>query len=212
MKYGDAVVFVQKQVDGSIRRANAIVLASRIYAPIGQDRRPVAGADKEEHVDLAFPVLSLAPEGYVLKTRNLEEIFRPAYDVRQYVEGAWVGFELPAVTDRIEGSPRDESGQQFGEASETIANLRYDLRMANTVIEQLQAERIVTFPTTEGAVTSSGKTQDELDADHAEQKASEALPSAADLDAVTAEQQAAAETADPAVTVEGNGVSAPAAS
>lgn len=191
MKYGDAVVFVQKQVDGSIRRANAIVLASRIYAPIGQDRKPVAGASKEEHVDLAFPVLSLAPEGHVLKTRNLEEIFRPAYDVRQYVDGAWVGFELPAVIDRIEGSPRDESGRQFGEASETIAKLRYDLYEAQQVIEELASKLVplqATYSAADGAVTSSGKTQDDLDADHAEQKASEALPS----DAVAAEATSAA--------------------
>lgn len=96
--YGDAVVFVQKQPDGSLRRSNAIVLASSLHSPTGPDRKPLKDADgvvlpKEEHLDLAFAVLSLAPEGQVLKTRNMDEIFRPAYDVRPAVDGAWVGWE-----------------------------------------------------------------------------------------------------------------------
>lgn len=203
MKYGDAVVYVQKSSDGTVRRFNAIVLGSSLHVPVTQDRKPVAGADKEEHLDLAFPVLSLAPNGG-LKTRSLEEIFRPAYDVRKMVDGAWVGFELPEP-DRINGSPRDLVEQAFGEASETIARLRYDLAASNDIIEKLQGalnaknaaapteadlvaeqhaakipfadltdeqKAATLYPTWDGVLTSSGKTQAELDADY--QKIAEA--------------------------------------
>lgn len=127
MKYGDAVVLVLKTGDVT-SRLNAIVLASSLHAPMTLDRKPVPDAEVCEHLDIAFPVASLVPDGGILKTRNMDEIFRPAYNVGPYVDGAAIGFELlPEVDDRINGSPREVFIAQFGEASETIARLRKDL-------------------------------------------------------------------------------------
>ncbi len=75
LEYGDAVVLVQKLADGSVRRTNAIVLA-----PAAKGR-----------FDLAYPTPGLPP-----KTRSLELIFRLAYNVPAWVEGAWIGFEHKA--------------------------------------------------------------------------------------------------------------------
>lgn len=144
MKYGDAVVLVTKSADGTLRRANAIVLASNLHVPTTADRKPILGADNKpvaavEHLDLAFPVTSLAPDGGAPKTRNMDEIFRPAHDVAPYREGAWSGYEVAEEEDdRINGSPREVVLQQFAEASEVIARLRKDLSDANSA---LTAER-----------------------------------------------------------------------
>lgn len=97
MKYGDAVTFVQKSSDGTVRRLNAIVLATAAHVALTADRKPVPDADASEHLDIAFPVPTLVPEGQVLKTRNVEEVFRLAYDVAPYVEGAWVGYEFASI-------------------------------------------------------------------------------------------------------------------
>lgn len=175
MKYGDAVVLVQKNPDGTLRRGNAIVLASSLHVPTTADRKPVLGADKKpvdpvEHLDLAFPVPSLAPDGGAPKTRNMDEIFRPAHDVPPYVEGAWVGYEVAEeADDRIEGSPRELVEQKFGEASEEIARLRQQNDGKASRITQLDAEIV------------------DLKAENAKLKAT---PSAADLDAAAADTAA----------------------
>lgn len=84
--------------------------------------------------------------------------------------------------DRIEGSPRTQSGQKFGEASELIARLRTDLANeknrtdgANKYIEQLRAEKadLEKKLDEQKIVTAEGKTQSQLDAEHAEQRESE---------------------------------------
>jgi hypothetical protein len=91
--YGDAIVYVQKQPDGTVRLTNAIVLASTNQAPTDINRRAIKGAAFEEHIDLAFPV-RLAP-GTLLKTRAADEIFRPAFSVKQFTPDAWTGFIEP---------------------------------------------------------------------------------------------------------------------
>lgn len=103
--YGDAVVFVQKQGDGSTWRVHAIVLASSLHGRLTLDRQPLPDSEPVEHVDLAFPVMSLVPGGQAPKTRDMAEIFRPAYDVAPWVEGAWTGYveafpiaDYPAVS------------------------------------------------------------------------------------------------------------------
>lgn len=94
MKYGDRVILVQKSTDGSLRRLNAIVLASTVHIPLTHDRKPLKDAEACAHVDIAFAVPTLVPDGGVLKTRDTGEIFRPAYDVAPYTEGAWIGYEV----------------------------------------------------------------------------------------------------------------------
>lgn len=100
--YGDSVVLVRRAQDGTTSRTNAIVLASIVRVPLNLDRKPIKDAKPIEHLDVAFPELSLAPNGQGLKTRNLEEIFRLAYDVTPFEEGKWIGFEVPAVAEAPE--------------------------------------------------------------------------------------------------------------
>jgi hypothetical protein len=107
LNYGDVVVKVQKSrgFDGEITvtRVNAIVLASSLKAQLGADRKPLTDAAGKplapvEHIDLAFADPGLVPKGQVLKTRNVDSIFRLAYDVTPYREGAQIGFEVPGAT------------------------------------------------------------------------------------------------------------------
>lgn len=90
--YGDIVVYVQKQPDGTLRRSNAIVLASSLQRPTAANRAVIEGAPVEEHLDLAFPAL-VVPPGAVLKTRNFDEIFRPVYSARKYSDGLASGWD-----------------------------------------------------------------------------------------------------------------------
>lgn len=140
MKYGDAVTFVQKSSDGTVRRLNAIVLATAAHVALTADRKPVPDADASEHLDIAFPVPTLVPEGQVLKTRNVEEVFRLAYDVAPYVEGAWVGYEFASIRT-AEGFSLPPLG---------------DL----TSSESLTAAPVATFPVpTEALLALSGRIQ-----------------------------------------------------
>lgn len=116
--YGDSVVLVRRTQDGTITRTNAIVLASTARVPTTLDRKPIKDAKLVEHLDVAFPELSLAPNGQVLKTRSLEEIFRPAYGVAPWEEGAWIGFEEPGFAytkssgiDGVEAEDWTKAGQ-----------------------------------------------------------------------------------------------------
>lgn len=184
MKYGDAVVLVQKNPDGTVRRGNAIVLASSLHVPTTADRKPVKDADASDHLDLAFPVPTLVPDGAAPKTRNVDELFRLAYDVAPYVEGAQVGYEVAEVEDgRIEGSPRELVLQKFGEASEEIARLRKDLadtteysKAQGVTIENLEADLAAERAKCGAALAENAKLK--------------ATPSSADLDAVAAENKA----------------------
>jgi hypothetical protein len=98
MKQGDAVVLVKKAADGTVVRQNAIVIASVSYVPITADRKPIPGAVAEEHLDLAIPVISDVP----LKTRNLDELFRLAYSVREISEDLSFGFEVGSNANFVE--------------------------------------------------------------------------------------------------------------
>ena len=103
LKYGDVVVKVQKLrgKDGAvtISRVNAIVLSSSVKTALGADRKPLTDADGKklepvEHIDLAFPDPGLQQP---LKTRAMDLIFRPAYDVAPWTEDAWIGYEVPVT-------------------------------------------------------------------------------------------------------------------
>jgi hypothetical protein len=106
LKYGDVVVKVQK-VNGkdgtvTVSRVNAIVLASSLKQGLRADRKPLTDtAGKKlapvEHIDLAFPDPGLVPEGQTLKTRNVDSIFRLAYDVKPWEKDAQIGYELPGT-------------------------------------------------------------------------------------------------------------------
>lgn len=199
-KYGDAVVLVQKNnSDGSLRRLNAIVLASSLHVPTTADRKPVKGAEPIEHLDIAFAVPTLVPDGQVLKTRNLEEIFRHAYDVPVYTEGAWLGYELLPDID---------------EASDTIEDLRLDLEdhragredalsklaSANSQLEDQCKKAGAALKELGDAKTTITGLQNDLEEERqaksralsrvATLEAEAAKPSAADLDAVAGDQAA----------------------
>lgn len=199
MKYGDAVVLVQKNhSDGSLRRLNAIVLASSLRVPTTADRKAIEGAEKTEHLDIAFPVPTLVPDGGVLKTRDTGEIFRPSYDVGPYVDGAWLGYELPdadnlvkaqgVTIENLEGEigtlkgQLDEQCQKAGAALAKNSELREGHQIAfDSAIKWREyaasLEKIAHVP--------------HIAADETRTTA----PSAADLDAVAAEQAAKEATA-----------------
>lgn len=147
MKYGDRVTLVQKNTDGSLRRLNAIVLASSTHTPLTHDRKVVKDAKPCLHIDLAYAVPTLVPDGGVLKTRNMEEIFRPAYDVAPYLDDAWIGYEVVA------------------DASDSIAHLETALAAERAKCGAALAEI---------AKLKAEPTQADLDAVAAEQAAREA--------------------------------------
>jgi hypothetical protein len=131
LKFGDAVVLVQKSRDGEISRVNAIVLHS-VVQPDGAEEfspkeaevqralkaangKPLPGG---EYVDLAFPNLGLTPQGQPLTTRSVELIFKLAYTVAPWNEGAWLGWE-PAVAPAEEVADPTESEKKAAEATST---------------------------------------------------------------------------------------------
>jgi hypothetical protein len=111
LKYGDVVVKVQK-VNGkdgtvTVSRVNAIVLASSLKQGLRADRKPLTDtAGKKlapvEHIDLAFPDPGLVPEGQTLKTRNVDSIFRLAYDVKPWEKDAQIGYELGPTEENFD--------------------------------------------------------------------------------------------------------------
>ena len=98
LKYGDAVVFVKKSPDGSLRRVNAIVLNSTSHAPRSLDGKLIKDAADEEHLDLAVP--KFYPDGHPVKTRVLDSVFENAADQRPWKDGLWCGWEANAAADR----------------------------------------------------------------------------------------------------------------
>lgn len=166
MKYGDRVTLVQKSTDGSLRRLNAIVLATARHIPLTHDRKPVQDAGPSDHVDLAFPVPTLVPDGAVLKSRDTGEIFRIAYDVAPYADGAWIGYETvaDADADALKAELAAERAK-CGAALADLAECEHQLAKANDKLE------------------IAGRSK------------SDAAPSAADLDAHAAEEAARAATA-----------------
>jgi hypothetical protein len=139
LKFGDAVVLVQKSRDGEISRVNAIVLHS-VVQPDGAEEfspkeaevqralkaangKPLPGG---EYVDLAFPNLGLTPQGQPLTTRSVELIFKLAYTVAPWKEGAWLGWEAgptqKAISDMTAGISILRG--QLKEKDEEIAKLK----------------------------------------------------------------------------------------
>ena len=95
LNYGDAVVLVKKSPGGeNVTRVNAIVLASSAHAPMTHDRKVIRVDGKalppEEHLDVAFA--RPMPDGHVLKSHDLGQVFQPAYDVRPWQEGMALGW------------------------------------------------------------------------------------------------------------------------
>lgn len=96
MKYGDAVVLVQKSPDGVTSRVNALVLAGVVQVKDASARNPLtlknhAGVlPQGEYLDLLF--LPPVQNGVRLKT-NGSEALRNANAVPVWTEGAWIGWE-----------------------------------------------------------------------------------------------------------------------
>jgi hypothetical protein len=217
MKYGDAVTFVQKSSDGTVRRLNAIVLATAAHVALTADRKPVPDADASEHLDIAFPVPTLVPEGQVLKTRNVEEVFRLAYDVAPYVEGAWVGYESASIRT-AEGFSLPPLGDLTSSESLTAAPVATfpvptEALLALSGRIQTYGPELLVSPDAvvpsacmlidtligdiaeaEGQLTRATDTMGELNQKVLELQKQAGKPSAADLDADAAEKEATAAT------------------
>lgn len=217
MKYGDAVTFVQKSSDGTVRRLNAIVLATAAHVALTADRKPVPDADASEHLDIAFPVPTLVPEGQVLKTRNVEEVFRLAYDVAPYVEGAWVGYELASIRT-AEGFSLPPLGDLTSSESLTaapVATVPVSIQALLALSGRIQTygpelpvspdavvpsacmlidTLIGDIAEAEGQLTRATDTMGELNQKVLDLEKQAGKPSAADLDADAAEKQATAAT------------------
>ena len=99
LKYGDAVVLVQRLPDGTLRRVNAIVMHSAVQPPnvhrskALKDHRGII--PEGEYLDIAFP--RVLAYGQALKSRTMEALFQPDWAVPAWKEGANKGWELPAT-------------------------------------------------------------------------------------------------------------------
>ncbi len=173
LKYGDAVVLVQKRPDGTVHRVNAIVLHSVVQPP--NVHRSKALRDHKgplpegEYLDLAFP--REVVEGQQFKPQSIYSAFSGAVCVPQHKDGATIGWELP----------------------DTFEAENAELRAANA---KLRAE-LAKLASSPGPAFEQGPCPD----CGCKWTASETLPcpecskpSAADLDAVAEEQKAAEDT------------------
>ena len=175
--YGDAVVLVRKSRDGSIERLNAIVLATSTHTPITLDRKPVKDADPGEHLDIAYAVQT--PTGQPPKTRDMGEIFRPAYDVAPYVEDAWVGYEEAAKSEDLTLEQLAALAKPLWEAEQKARDVVEDEAEA-------QERAAADAKAKEEAEASALAAQAQAEADA--KASADGKPSAEDLDAVAAEQ------------------------
>src|SRR5208283_3477684 len=164
LKYGDAVVLVQKRPDGTVHRVNAIVLHSVVQPP--NVHRSKALRDHKsplpegEYLDLAFP--REVVEGQQFKPQSIYSAFSGAVCVPQYKDGATIGWELPDTFEAENAELRAENA----ELRAANAKLRAELEFRNEASASLQSQVA----------------------------ALKAQPSAADLDAVAEEQKAAEDT------------------
>ena len=169
LKYGDAVVLVQKRPDGTVHRVKAIVLHSVVQPP--NVHRSKALRDHKgplpegEYLDLAFP--REVVEGQQFKPQSIYSAFSGAVCVPQYKDGATIGWELP-----------DTFEAENAELRAANATLRAQIEELHTIIGQLNT----------GAGTYPYPDKPTFEAFQAAQ------PSAADLDAVAEEQKAAEDT------------------
>lgn len=174
LKYGDVVVKVQRLRDGSISRVNAIVLASAVHVPTAVDRTPLKDAAGQvvaasEHIDLAYPDPGLVTEGQTLKTRNVESIFRLAYDVAPYESGNAIGWERPLSGDvLVKLLTSHASTLQTALATEKICE---DLRAKVADLEAAAAQTTVAVQGTVGDTGAGAPSAEDLDRDAAEKAA-----------------------------------------
>jgi hypothetical protein len=111
LKYGDAVVLLQKRPDGTVSRVNAIVLDSIVHTPRTADRKVIEGAPAEEHLDVMFP--RELPDGHTPKTREPGAIFQPAYDVRAWRDDLYIGWQwspgnMPKPAAKAKAEPKTD--------------------------------------------------------------------------------------------------------
>jgi hypothetical protein len=164
LKYGDAVVLVQKWPDDTVHRVKAIVLHSVVQPP--NVHRSKALRDHKgplpegEYLDLAFP--REVVEGQQFKPQSIYSAFSGAVCVPQYKDGATIGWELP-----------DTFEAENAELRAANAKLRAELEFRNE---------------------ASASLVDEVKRLQSQVAALKAQPSAADLDAVAEEQKAAEDT------------------
>ncbi len=110
LKYGDAVVLVQRLPDGTLRRVNAIVMHSAVQPPnvhrskALKDHRGII--PEGEYLDIAFP--RVLADGQALKSRTMEALFQPDWAVPAWKEGANKGWELPATFEAENAKLRAE--------------------------------------------------------------------------------------------------------
>jgi hypothetical protein len=131
LKYGDAVVLVQKWPDGTVHRVKAIVLHSVVQPP--NVHRSKALRDHKgplpegEYLDLAFP--REVVEGQQFKPQSIYSAFSGAVCVPQYKDGATIGWELP-----------DTFEAENAELRAANAKLRAELEFRNEASASLQSQ------------------------------------------------------------------------
>jgi hypothetical protein len=138
LKYGDAVVLVQKSPDGkTISRVNAIVLRSVMQPPNVARSRALKDHKGQlpagEYVDLVYPRES----PFEPKTNNLDAIFQFAHMVGQWEDGKWIGWEpildkddFDSFVDRA-AKASSELKQQLAEEREAHAKTQALLETAS---------------------------------------------------------------------------------
>lgn len=132
LKFGDAVVLVQKSPDGVVRRVNAMVLTSAVQpsnpnpSQALKDHKGVL--DPGEYLGLIFP--RAFPEGQVPKTSDLDVLFQRTVGTGPWKDGAWIGWE-----------PADKDDKKvIGDMNAGIAVLRKQLAAKDEELDALKSE------------------------------------------------------------------------
>lgn len=176
MKYGDVVLKLQS-ADGKVTMVPAIVLGSTTHVPVGGDRKPIAGAEAEVHVDIAYPDLNLVREGETLKTRDVASIFKLAYDVAPWRRGAAIGYV--------------GEGQNF---EAIMAADSGDLKEKYEILESEHTSALLTIENLRAKLSEAGIPFEDNPDEQGNQTNASGAPSAEDLDKVAAEQAVAEAT------------------
>lgn len=127
LKFGDAVVLVQKSPDGIVRRVNAMVLTSAVQpsnpnpSQALKDHKGVL--DPGEYLGLIFP--RAFPEGQVPKTSDLDVLFQRTVGTGPWKDGAWIGWE---------SSPRQDDMKGLLDAYEKATGLLAEMRQQNELL------------------------------------------------------------------------------
>lgn len=190
-KYGDHVVYVKKTPDGDLL-LNATVLASTMHVPLRGDRMPHRTLEgelipMEEHLDLAFPVPTTT--GEAPKSRALDEIFRPANDVRQDTgQGGWRLYDarVDVAIDNL-----DQVVQKL------CGNIERAAAKDGMTLAELNAKAGEYLSKSSGDDQNAGAWTEAGDGMGYPVVANSGLPSQADLDAAAAEEAAKNATKEP---------------